>query len=136
MIPVVTNELLGLWRYDGDYHKTTIDIEFFADGTFTQRVMLASGLTRIQSGSWTLDDSSVELTDVLMNDGLGWTPDTNGWWFVDHRDRFGRRELYGGESRDPDGCWPLTFLRPPVTSASAGFAGSVTNTRTKVNDNE
>jgi hypothetical protein len=120
--PVADSDVVGRWRYLGDYKKTTIVIEFTPDHKFVQTVTGAGGATKTQHGTWVLDHAYLQLHDVLLNDSVSgfslpaWNPKESSWWFTDES---GHLELYGGEwSYDPDQCWPLERLG--VSGASSG----------------
>ena len=111
---VTDADVLGTWSYPGDYKATNVEIQFTKDHRFTQTVRGPGGVSKMQSGTWTLDGASLLLTDILLNDSVSgfslsaWTPKETVWWFTDE---VGYLELYGGErSGDPDQCWPLRRL--------------------------
>lgn len=111
---VADSDVVGRWKYLGDYKATVIQIEFTPDHQFVQTVTGAGGATKTQKGTWVLDGPSLQLHDILLNDSVSgfslsnWIPKESSWWFTDEG---GRLELMGGEwSYDPDQCWPLERL--------------------------
>jgi hypothetical protein len=121
--PVSDSDVIGRWRYFGDFKTTTIVIEFTPDHKFAQTITGPGGVTKTQQGSWNLDGANLHLSDVLLNDSVSgfsiaaWTPRDSTWWFTDET---GSLELMGGErSEDPDQCWPLEKLSPYGASKGA-----------------
>lgn len=126
---VTDADVIGRWRYLGDYRTTTVEIEFTPDHKFEQTVMGPGGATKTQHGTWALERSFLKLHDVLLNQSVSnfslsaWNPKTCSWWFTDER---GRLELYGGErSDDPDQCSPLERIR--VSGGPSGGKSAVSN---------
>jgi hypothetical protein len=112
--PVTDADVVGRWSYLGDFYKTVVEIEFTNDHHFTQIVTGASGVSKTQKGSWTLDGPHLRLESVLLNNSVSgfsiaaWNPTDSSWWFADGA---GHLELMGGEySNDPDQCNPLKRL--------------------------
>jgi hypothetical protein len=104
--PISASQLIGRWRYLGDYQQTTVEIEFLANGRFLQTVTLKTGAVKKQQGSWQLIGAKVALQNILINESskstpslITWKPHTNTWWFTDAS---GTVNLIGGERFDPD----------------------------------
>jgi hypothetical protein len=114
--PVTDSDLVGRWRYLGDYETTRVEIDFASDHKFSQTVTGQNGVSKTQVGTWKLEGAWVELHDVLLNDSVSgfkissWNPNSTSWWFSDQN---GYLELNGGECSDPDQCSPLQWMGAP-----------------------
>lgn len=124
---VTDSDVVGQWKYLGDYRTTVIQIEFTPDHQFVQTVTGSGGTTKTQKGTWVLDGAQLQLRDILLNNSASgfslsaWNPQKSSWWFTDE---IGRLELMGGEGSDPDQCWPLERLTASGTSASSEKSAS------------
>jgi hypothetical protein len=114
--PVSPQDLVGIWRYKGDYNQTTVEIEFLQNRTFRQTVTLSSGAVKKQQGTWQLNGAEVELENILLNTGakstpslMSWKPDDMTWWFTTDG---GNLELMGGQDVDPDQARELERQTP------------------------
>jgi hypothetical protein len=104
--PITSSQLIGRWRYLGDYQQTTIEIEFLASGTFRQIVTLRNGAIKRQQGTWQLQGANLSLENLLINDSskstpslITWKPNNSRWWFTEQG---GQLALIGGEGDDPN----------------------------------